>query len=195
MGEDPMTPATTPESAVDRAANEPRPREGRWRDVLILALIAVIAYLLGRGSLPGAGSADDVPLAAKDVSENADMIAVTGEFGMGTSVLYLIDTKKRSLVVYEARGGSRSDLRLIAARDVTYDMRLRSYNDSTESSMRVDELERKWRNFSRGNGNNKKVNVPRKPARRPKAEAEPKDDAKKVVAPIGTAKPGKSESK
>jgi len=127
--------------------------------------------------MPGMGA----PLTAKAVSENQDMIAVTGEFGMGTSVLYLIDTKKRSLVVYEARGGSQSELRLIAARDVTYDMRLRSYNDSTEASMRVDELERKWRSFSRENEQqgkkratpdkkNKKITTQKKPANKPAAK-------------------------
>ena len=33
-------------------------------------------------------------------------LAVTGSYGLGTSVLYLIDAKNRQLAVYEARGGS-----------------------------------------------------------------------------------------
>ena len=118
----------------------------RWfRDLLTLALVAAAAYVLGRG---GAGT----PIRPGTGDHNQDMIAVTGEFGMGTSVLYLVDTRSRSLAVYEARGGSQSDLKVLAARDITYDLKVRSYNDVTESGMKVEELERRWRQFAKRQG-------------------------------------------
>src|SRR5690606_15304318 len=39
------------------------------------------------------------------VSANG-FLAVTGSYGIGTSVLYLVDTKNQQLAVYEARGGA-----------------------------------------------------------------------------------------
>lgn len=125
---------------------------GLGRNGLVLALVAVTAFLLGR-------STTTHPAQAYGVDHNRDMIAVTGEFGMGTSVLYLIDTRTRTLTVYEAKGGSQSNLKLIAARDITYDLKVRSYNDVSEPSMKVDELERRWRQFDKGGkrGNSKTV--------------------------------------
>ena len=38
---------------------------------------------------------------------------MTGSYGVGTSVLYLIDTEKKQLLVYEARGGSQSMRRIV----------------------------------------------------------------------------------
>ncbi|MBN2490096.1 MAG: hypothetical protein JXQ29_04520 [Planctomycetes bacterium] len=111
------------------------------RDLLTLVLVAAAAYIVGRDSAP-------TPLQADTVDHNRDMIAVTGEFGMGTSVLYLVDTRARSLAVYEARGGSQSNLKFLAARDIAYDLKVRSYNDLTEAGMKVEELERRWRQFA-----------------------------------------------
>ena len=61
-------------------------------------------------------------------------LAVTGSYGVGTSVLYLVDTETRQLAVYEARGGSPSMRRiiLIAARRIDLDLQLESYNDGSE---------------------------------------------------------------
>lgn len=61
-------------------------------------------------------------------------LAVTGSYGVGTSVLYLIDTNTKQLAVYEARGGSPSMRRiiLIAARRIDLDLQLESYNDGSE---------------------------------------------------------------
>jgi hypothetical protein len=63
-------------------------------------------------------------------------IAVTGSYGVGTSVLYLIDTVNRQLAVYEARGGSRSMRRvvLVGARRIDLDLQLEGYNDESEYS-------------------------------------------------------------
>ena len=67
-------------------------------------------------------------------SANNGFIAVTGSYGVGTSVLYLIDTESRQLAVYEARGGSAGNRRivLVGARRIDLDLQLPSYNDRSE---------------------------------------------------------------
>ncbi len=61
-------------------------------------------------------------------------IAVTGSYGVGTSVLYLIDTVKRQLSVYEARGGTQSMRRLVwvGARRIDRDLEVLGYRDESE---------------------------------------------------------------
>ena len=61
-------------------------------------------------------------------------LAVTGSYGVGTSVLYLVDTEKRQLAVYEARGGSAAQRRvvLVGARKIDLDLELEGYNDRSE---------------------------------------------------------------
>jgi hypothetical protein len=61
-------------------------------------------------------------------------VAVTGSYGVGTSVLYLIDTQNRQLAVYEARGGSAEQRRimLVGARRIDLDLQLQGYNDRSE---------------------------------------------------------------
>ena len=74
-----------------------------------------------------------------------DMIAVTGSYGVGTSVLYLVDTKTKQLAVYEARGGSRNSRRLVlvGARRIDLDLQLEGYND--ESDFSFAELQKRFR--------------------------------------------------
>lgn len=65
-------------------------------------------------------------------------LAVTGSYGVGTSVLYLIDTQSRQLAVYEARGGG-TDMRrivLVGARKIDLDLQLEGYNDRSEYDYR-----------------------------------------------------------
>ncbi|MFY9345274.1 MAG: hypothetical protein WAT39_22480 [Planctomycetota bacterium] len=61
-------------------------------------------------------------------------LAVTGSYGMGTSVLYLVDTVNRQLAIYEARGGSAEQRRVVfvGARRIDLDLQLRGYNDRSE---------------------------------------------------------------
>lgn len=61
-------------------------------------------------------------------------VAVTGSYGVGTSVLYLIDTVGRQLAVYEARGGSAQQRRIVfvGARKIDLDLQLEGYNDHSE---------------------------------------------------------------
>ncbi|MCA8950472.1 MAG: hypothetical protein KDE27_13285 [Planctomycetes bacterium] len=61
-------------------------------------------------------------------------VAVTGSYGVGTSVLYVLDTQNRQLAVYEARGGSTEQRRLVlvGARKIDLDLQIESYNDRSE---------------------------------------------------------------
>ena len=66
------------------------------------------------------------------------VIAVTGSYGVGTSVLYVLDTKSGQLAVYEAKGGSPGSRRLVlvGARRIDLDLQLEGYNDESEFSYR-----------------------------------------------------------
>lgn len=65
-------------------------------------------------------------------------VAVTGSYGVGTSVLYLVDTVNRQIAVYEARGGSTEQRRivLVGARKIDLDLQLQGYNDRSEYEYR-----------------------------------------------------------
>ncbi len=67
-------------------------------------------------------------------SESNGFLAVTGSYGVGTSVLYVIDTVHKQLAVYEGRGGSKSMRRivLVGARRIDLDLKLEGYNDESE---------------------------------------------------------------
>jgi hypothetical protein len=69
---------------------------------------------------------------------NNGFIAVTGSYGVGTSVLYVLDTVHRQLAVYEARGGTQGSRRLflVGARRIDLDLQIESYNDESEYSYR-----------------------------------------------------------
>ncbi len=71
-------------------------------------------------------------------------IAVTGSYGVGTSVLYVLDTDGRQLAVYEARGGSANTRRLVfvGARRIDLDLQLHAYNDKSEYT--YDDLAREF---------------------------------------------------
>ena len=83
-------------------------------------------------------TADDQPIVYTEeggsgASANG-FVAVTGSYGVGTSVLYLIDTVNRQLAVYEARGGSAEQRRIVmvGARRIDLDLQLHGYNDRSE---------------------------------------------------------------
>ena len=78
-------------------------------------------------------------------ASNNGFMAVTGSYGVGTSVLYLLDTNNKQLLVYEARGGSASMRRLVlvGARRIDLDLQLIDYND--ESEYKRSDLDRLFR--------------------------------------------------
>lgn len=79
---------------------------------------------------------------SSSASSNNGFLAVTGSYGMGTQVLYVIDTENRQLAVYEARGGSTEQRRIVmvGARRIDLDLQLPGYNDRSEYE--YDDLEK-----------------------------------------------------
>jgi hypothetical protein len=75
---------------------------------------------------------------------NASMIAVTGIDLTGSSILYLIDTERRQLAVYQASGGTDSmqGVKLVGARKIDLDLQLEGYNDKSQYT--YEELEKKF---------------------------------------------------
>lgn len=103
-------------AAQDRGPQRPKPSPSPGRDATKTA-----APLVWGGDGGSAASANG-------------MIAVTGSYGVGTSVLFVIDTQSRQLAVYEARGGSpdSAKLFLVGARRIDLDLQLQGYNDLSE---------------------------------------------------------------
>ena len=79
-------------------------------------------------------------------------VAVTGSYGVGTSVLYVLDTERRQIAVYEARGGAKATRRLtlVGARRIDLDLQLEGYNDESEFSF--EDLERLFERSGSGGG-------------------------------------------
>ncbi|MCB9878676.1 MAG: hypothetical protein H6835_13845 [Planctomycetes bacterium] len=94
-------------------------------------------------------------------SSGNGFLAVTGSYGVGTSVLYLIDTVSRQLAVYEARGGSAEQRRivLVGARRIDLDLQLHGYNDRSEY-----EYADLQRLFEKRDGKDRKVRTGLEPA-------------------------------
>lgn len=77
-----------------------------------------------------------------------DLIAVTGTYGSGASVLYVIDTRTQHLAVYKTDNGRKVEL--VAARDITWDLKLERYNDDSEYAPR--EMKKNWSELLRTGG-------------------------------------------
>jgi hypothetical protein len=127
-----------------------------WQQTLLLGAGFGVSFLLGstvpnlvsaqgRGPVnppaaptePTGGTAEPALVYSEESGQAASangFVAVTGSYGVGTSVLYLLDTKNRQLAVYEARGGSAEQRRvvLVGARRIDLDLQLRGYNDRSE---------------------------------------------------------------
>lgn len=67
---------------------------------------------------------------------NHSMIAVTGMDVTGASILYLVDTEKKQLAIYQANGGGESTqgLKLVGARRIDLDLQIEGYNDRSQYS-------------------------------------------------------------
>ena len=101
--------------------------------VVLVGLIAVLTVLVAQtwsGRTAVAETAMNAP----------NMLAVTGRVGADHSVLYVIETDKRQLAVYTARGGR--GIRFIGARRIKYDFELIGYNDATVSKYSVKNLKK-----------------------------------------------------
>lgn len=111
----------------------------RGFQVTIVGLLAICAFLMG-AIVSNRGTLD---ARAETSGQSPNMIAVTGLIGSGVSVLYVIDTEKKQLAVYNAVGGK--ELRFVAARRIRYDLELREFNDKSPRLVSVGNLEKRWK--------------------------------------------------
>lgn len=109
------------------------------KTIVIAALVAVVIVLLGRDSGPQAHAAPGL------TDSNSDMIAVTGEYGNGTSVLYVIDTKAKQMAVYRAPRGDTVEF--VGARQIEWDLKLTSHNDVTAEGYHPFKLKKKYEEY------------------------------------------------
>jgi hypothetical protein len=84
------------------------------------------------------------PSGMATADSNRNMIAVTGIDLTGSSVLYLIDTEKKQLAVYQANGGGEptQSLRLVGARRIDLDLQIEGFNDKSQYS--YEELQKRF---------------------------------------------------
>src|SRR5262245_21270643 len=100
---------------------------------LVLALLGLAAEPQQTPPTSPPTQAPVIPLQVPPVAtadSNSTMIAVTGMDITGSSILYLVDTERRQLAVYQATGGgaSTASIRLVGARNIDLDLRLDGYN-------------------------------------------------------------------
>jgi hypothetical protein len=100
------------------------------RNLVIVALVALAAFLLGNSNRGGTALGQDNPGGTAD--SNRNMIAVTGAIGSGVSVLWLIDTEVKHLAVYQCRGGKA--IELVAARNIGWDQKIEQFHDESPLS-------------------------------------------------------------
>lgn len=112
------------------------------RNLAILVLACATAFLAGAAiSRPEPAAAQQAGGAygGNTVSGNNRMIAATGSVGSGMSVLWILDTETKRLLVYGTNSlGKNVELR--AARNVTWDLALDELND--DSQYKAEDLQR-----------------------------------------------------
>ena len=104
------------------------------RNGLILVLAVATAFLAGSlvgRTEPAEAQQGPSSYAGGTVAMNQKMIAATGSVGSGMSVLWLIDTEKRRLLVYGTNSLGKS-VELRAARNIEWDFRLEEYHDDSQ---------------------------------------------------------------
>jgi hypothetical protein len=124
------------------------------KSIVIAVLAAACAFLAGSivGRVgPAQAQQTGSSYAGGTVSANQRYIAATGSVGSGMSVLWIVDTEARRLVVYGTNSLGKS-LELRAARNIEWDLKLDEYND--DSQYKAEDLQRL---AQRQSG---KVNVP-----------------------------------
>jgi len=124
------------------------------------ALLAVGLALPSSASLQGTGGNTNTtqnpnpfttPIAAiGNADSNGQMIAVTGIDLTGSSILYLVDTQKKQLAIYQATGGTEAmqGVKLVGARRIDLDLQLEGFND--RSQYPYEELEQRFAKIRAG---------------------------------------------
>jgi len=119
------------------------------KTALVTVLACALVLALANGPRAEAQKPSSGASSGGGGDASRDLIAVTGSYGSGASVLYLIDVKTRHMCVYRSDNGRK--LEFVAARDVTYDLKLESLNDESPVGFSPAELRRHWMQ-SRGSG-------------------------------------------
>ena len=114
------------------------------RNLIILALVAVLGVGLGRSLVAAPGE-------ARETDSARNIIAVTGQFATGGECLYVLDADSRHLSVYRMVDNGRA-LEFVAARDITYDLKLESYGDESNPSVLPGRLRQRWGEWLRTGG-------------------------------------------
>ena len=135
--------APAPPSALPDA--RPRSDSRSLTGWLLVAGFALAALGLSAESSAGQdpGQEPDVTSAYPPLAQgygtsdsNGSMIAVTGVDVTGGSLLYLVDTERRHLTIYQATGGTKStmNVRWVGARNIDLDLQVDGWNDESEYS-------------------------------------------------------------
>jgi hypothetical protein len=115
--------------------------------LVLLGLCTFAAFGWARGpqggGAPPTTQASPIFSGGATADSNEAMIAVTGTDVTGASVLYLVDTQRMRLAVYQAAStGQNMGVRFVGARRIELDMELNGYNDNSEYSF--NELEQQF---------------------------------------------------
>lgn len=105
--------------------------------------LALAALVASTGLAIAALGAGRPALADDDVGVRATngFIAVTGQSREDTETLYLIDTEKQILLIYETDRGR--GIRLVAVRSFRFDRDLLEYNDLSERGFKASDLKKR----------------------------------------------------
>jgi len=109
-----------------RTRPESRPvGAGKWLIVILLSVIATCLLIeVGRGVPAARGEPSTASTAS---SAGGDVIAVSAQITADSYGVYLLDTKRGTMAVYQYQPSKRT-LRLMAVRGYGFDMQLDEYN-------------------------------------------------------------------
>jgi hypothetical protein len=125
-----------------------RPRRTRRRRANHLAvalyvnaavLVGILAVLLGRDANPPILSAAFGQAQPAGIAGGGGLFLMPAQFSNNVFGCYIMDVDQQTLCAYMATG-SPQQLKLIAARDIRYDRRLRNYNTRDPSPQEVQDL-------------------------------------------------------
>ncbi|MFT7617498.1 MAG: hypothetical protein ACI97A_001136 [Planctomycetota bacterium] len=111
------------------------------KSLVIVALLVAVGFL-------ARGGTDSAFARFSGTDNNGDMIAVTGEYGNGTTVLWVIDTKSKQLAAYRSINGSTVEL--VGARRIEHDLKLITYRDRTPDAFMPLSLEKHYLDYRKG---------------------------------------------
>jgi hypothetical protein len=114
------------------------------RNLVIMVLLGLLGVALGSSlqqARSGSGGGGD---------SARDLIAVSANYSTGAAALYVLDARTQHMAVYRVENGRA--LELIAARDISYDLKLESYGDQSVPGMLPASLRAKWDRWTKAGG-------------------------------------------